>query len=436
MTRSGATTAWLNSAATLLTPRRLRAHATILAVCLWIVCAFDFLTPSVFDRAANIKFQDFLSFYISGDLIAQGRTADLYNEPLRRTEMLGIAQPRDGVHTSWFFLSAQSPANVSIPNLYGPQVALLFVSFARLPFLMAAQIWVVLNLLLYFICVYVVWRHCDYLRALGGVTAIAAVAFPPLFHFFVRGQLSVLVLACFTAAFLALRADRRWLAGIALGFLIFKPQFMVAIPLILLLAQAWKLCAGMFISAAAQLVFARIYFGAAVMRSYFDMLMQAPRWISSAELRLAPIQMHSLRSFWQLLIPFPSVSLALYALTAIAAIAMAAVVWKSKMPLSLRFSALTLAAILANPHLFVYDLLVFGLPLLLLTDWIAGNHESAAATSLAVLLYLAFVLPLFGPVSRWTHLQLSVPVFAAILWILLRFKAPSPKLATTESRVV
>jgi Glycosyltransferase family 87 len=436
VTGSVATPAWLDSAAALLTPRRLRAHAIILAIGLWGICAFDFLTPGAFDRAANIKFQDFLSFYISGDLIAQGRAADLYNEPLRRAEMLAIAQPRDGGHGSWFAPSAQSPANVIIPNLYGPQVALLFVPFAHLPFLIAAQIWVALNLLLYFICVYAVWRRYEYLRAYGGITAIVAVAFPPLFHFFVRGQLSVLVLTCFTAAFFTFQADRRWLAGIALGFLIFKPQFLVAIPLILLLAQAWKICAGLFISAAAQLAFARIYFGAAVMRSYFNMLARAPRWISSAELQLAPIQMHSLRSFWELLIPSPSVSLALYALTSIAAIGVAAAIWKSQLALSLRFSALTMAAVLANPHLFVYDLLVLALPLLLLTDWTAENYESRAASLLRVLLYLAFVLPLFGPVSRWTHLQLSVPVFAAILWILFRLKTRIPALATGESRVV
>ena len=44
--------------------------------------------------------------------------------------------------------------------------------------------------------------------------------------------------------------------------------------------------------------------------------------------------------------------------------------WKSSAPLALRFSALTLAAVLVNPHLFVYDLLVLAPVLLLLADWI------------------------------------------------------------------
>ena len=44
------------------------------------------------------------------------------------------------------------------------------------------------------------------------------------------------------------------------------------------------------------------------------------RVIDAAELSLAPIQMHSLRSFWTLLIPWPEAALALYILSSIAVI--------------------------------------------------------------------------------------------------------------------
>src|SRR5947209_4570606 len=54
-----------------LTPSRLRAQALVLALCLWGVFAIDFATTGLFDRAGNIKFQDFLPFYISAKLVAQ-----------------------------------------------------------------------------------------------------------------------------------------------------------------------------------------------------------------------------------------------------------------------------------------------------------------------------------------------------------------------------
>jgi hypothetical protein len=105
-------------------------------------------------------------------------------------------------------------------------------------------------------------------------------------------------------------------------------------------------------------------------------------------------------------------------LSSLVAIASAAVIWKSSAPLPLRFSALTLTAVLVNPHLFVYDLLVLAPVLLLLADWALTNPHHSSSAALRLLAYLAFLLPLFGPLSRWTHLQLSVPVFALLLWML------------------
>jgi len=411
----------------------------LLAVCLWGVCAVDFSTPGLFDRAGNIKFQDFLSFYISGKLITQARAAQLYDDETRTHEMLAIVQAH--VATDASVRPVPSVASVRLPNLYGPQFALLFVPISRLPFLIAAQIWVILNLILYGMCVYVVWKSCPALTSHLWTVALAAVAFPPLFHFFVRGQNSVLVLACFTAAFLGFHTRYDWLAGVALGFLIFKPQFLVAIPLVLLLSHAWKPLAGLIISAAAQLAVTRIYFGPAVMHAYFVTILHASRWLNSAEVPLAPIQMHSLRAFWLLLIPWPPAAFALYVLSSIVILWIASSIWKSSSPLALRFSALTLAAVLVNPHLFIYDLLVLAPAFLFLVDWTLANPQHPAAPSLQLSLYLAFMLPLLGPLSQWTHLQLSVPIFVALLWILWRqpmppFATPGHKLASTESRVV
>jgi hypothetical protein len=160
------------------------------------------------------------------------------------------------------------------------------------------------------------------------------------------------------------------------------------------------------------------------------------RVIPYLELTFAPIQMHSLRSFWTLLIPWPQVEFALYLLSSIIIVGMTAMIWKSSAPLALRFSALTLAAVLANPHLFVYDLLVLAPALLLLVDSSLTNAQSHSPT-LQILSYLTFVLPLFGPLSRWTHVQLSVPTMCVLTWILWRLsRTPIAKLASNESGIV
>jgi hypothetical protein len=177
------------------------------------------------------------------------------------------------------------------------------------------------------------------LRSYRALVALSALAYPPLFHFFVRGQLSAAVLVCVTAAYLAFLSRRDFLAGVALGFLAFKPQFLVAIPLILLLAEAWQALAGVVISAAAQLALASIYFGRSVMQAYFARLLHSAGHPGSTELLFSPIQMHSLYSFWEILIPWRPGVWVLYLLSSFAVIGIAAAIWKSSVPVALRFSA-------------------------------------------------------------------------------------------------
>ena len=399
---------WTDRISRWLTPRRLRAHAIVLALCLWGVCAVDFATAGPLDRAGNIKFQDLLPFYISAHLIAAHRAAELYNDHVLNQQIRTIV----GRNTT-----------VYLQYLYGPQVALPFAALLWLPFILQAEIWVAFSLLVYFSCAWLIWKHCPALASHKSLVALAAIGYPPLFHFFVRGQLSAIVLLCFTAAYLALQAKREWLAGIALGCLVFKPQFLVAIPIVLLIAKSWKVLSGLVISAAAQLAFSYFYFGRDVMLNYAEMLLRSARNPSSTELIFSPIQMHSLHSFWELLIPSRAIVATLYIVSSLIVIAIATTIWKSGSPLAIRFSALLLAAVLVNPHLYIYDLLALAPMFVLMADW--SLRQAKQSPVLSVLLYLAFILPLFGPLSRWTHLQLSVLVFAALLWTLRRIN-PSP----------
>jgi len=408
----------VQTAAKWLTPSRIRAHALILVICIWATCALNFATPGLFDRFANIKFQDFLPFYVSAHLIAQGRANDLYNQEI-------IAQ---SIHS---ILGV--PSHVVLPNLYGPQIGLLFTPLVRFSFPVAARIWMAISLIIVFGCVFSVWKSCVALRSHARLVVLCTLAFPPLFHTFVRGQVAALVLLCFTAAYLAFRANRNWWAGVALGLLIFKPQFLVAIPLALLFAGTWKALSGLAVSAVAQLACTTLFFGTSLMRAYFDTLSHLARIAASSELSFAFIQMHSLRAFWSLLLPWPGVAFGLYALSSLLVVIMAAAIWKSSAPIALRFSALTLAAVLCNPHLFVYDLLVLVPVFLLLVDFILDYPEHPSVPVLRLLTYLAFLLIVFGPLSQWTHFQLSVPVFAMLLCLLWRSAVTAcHKLASSE----
>ena len=304
---------WLASVSSWMNPRRVRAQLIILAVCLWGVCIVDLATPDLFDRAGNIKFQDCLPLYISARLIAQHRTSQLFDQRVIASEMQNIVQ---------------QPTHVRLATVYGPQVGLLFLPLTRFAFAVAGFIWAIIGLVVYGLCICVLWKCCPNLRKYPGLVGLGAAAFPPLFHSFIRGQVSALLVTCVTMAFFAFRSRLDWLAGAALGLLIFKPQFLVAIPLILLLSGAWPTLSTLVASAFTQLAFAWIYFGSGVMRAYLDNLWHVSRWIGVAELSKAPVQMHSLRSFWTLILPWPQAALICYLLSSLAVVTIAVWSWR------------------------------------------------------------------------------------------------------------
>jgi hypothetical protein len=126
-----------------------------------------------------------------------------------------------------------------------------------------------------------------------------------------------------------------------------------------------------------------------------------------------------------MLLPWPRLAVALYIVTALFALALAARCWQSKLPLPLRYSVVLLATVLVAPHLTVYDLVILAPAFLLLSDWIAAQPNDSTVPHLKLLMYLAFALPLLGPFARWTHLQLTVPVMLAILYLVSQLAARS-----------
>jgi hypothetical protein len=243
---------------------------------------------------------------------------------------------------------------------------------------------------------------------------ILAFAFPAFWHLIAWGQTSALALACFTLAYFALRREQEFLAGLALGCLIFKPQLAIAAAIVFVVTLRWKIILGAILSAAAQLIAAWLYYGVGPLRDWIHILPNVPNLQSLLEPR--SYQTHSLRTFWAMLIPWTTLSLGLYLVSAFLLSILAVTCWRSRSPLPLRYSVLLLATVLLAPHLTVYDLVILAPVFLLISSSIISQPNFPATARFEILLYFAFLLPLLGPLARWTHLQPSVPVMAALLY--------------------
>ena len=391
------------STASWLTVKRIRIHGLLLAVSLWTVYAVDMSAPGLVDRNGLVKGTDFLHFYTLGSLASLGRGDLLYNMQAQSELARGLV--------------ARATDIVYVP-LYGPQVSLFFAPFARLPYGFSLTAWLVVNIVIYALCCFAVWKTCPDLQTYRSTILILAIAFPGFFHLLAWGQTSGLALLCFTLAYLALRRDRTVLAGLAIGSLIFKPQLGLAAAVVFVCAREWKVVAGAVVAAFVQLAAAWAHYGTEVMRTYLRALQHVEDVLPMLEPRL--YQTHSLRAFWSLLLPWPRVALGLYVLSAVAILVLAVRIWTSRSTLSVRFSALLFATVLVSPHLTVYDLVILAPAFLLLGDWAAVQPQQAFAPRIQQLLYLCYPLFLMGPLTRITHLQLSVGALTALLWITWR----------------
>jgi hypothetical protein len=393
-----------------LTARRLRAHGAIFAVCLWSVYMWNLATPGLRDRNGNLKGTDFLHFYTLGSLALQHRGADLYDMKAQAALAAELVPEAAGVQY--------------LP-LYPPQVSLFFAALAHLSYAWALILWWACSAAIYGACCYGVWRACPRLRGYGGAVIALANGFPAFVHLIAWGQTSALALGCFTLGYFLLRARYDFLAGAAIGCLIFKPQLGLAAAVVFVTIGAWRLVAGATLSAAAQLSAGILFYGVEPLRQWVHTLQNLRALLPLLEPK--PYQTHCLRTFWSMFVPWPDAAFGLYVLSAAAVLGLTIAVWRREQstPLAVRYSSLLLATVLVAPHLTVYDLVILAPAFLLLADWLIAQPPGPSMRGLGTLLYLVYVLPLLGPFAQWTHVQLSVVAMAATVYLTWRVTSMS-----------
>jgi hypothetical protein len=386
-----------------LTAKRLRVHGLLLALTLWSLYLWTIATPGLRDRNGNFKGTDFLHFYALGSLALAHRGAGLYSMAQQEAITAQRVPESAGIHY--------------LP-LYPPQVSLFFAPLAYLPYTWALAVWWFCSGAIYGICCYCVWRGCPALRSYGASTAILALAFPGFFNLIAWGQTSGIALGCFTLMFFLLKDRREFLAGLALGCLIFKPQLGVAAAIVFLGTGMWRVVAGAIVAATLELFAGVAYYGIDPLRQWLNMLGNFQAVLPLLEPR--PYQTHCLRTFWSMLLPWPGLAMSLYVISAVAVLALTVAIWRNGAASDLRFPALLLSTVLVAPHLTVYDLVILAPAILLLADRAISRESKPLMRLLGPLLYLVYALPLLGPLTRWTHVQLSVVAMGYTIYLLYR----------------
>lgn len=386
--------------------RWIRTHVLLIPVYVWAVFSWTHFFGHL--PRADGPVRDFMHFYVQGVVASTGETPALYDID-RHAQILEERVP--------------SAKNVRYPPVYGPQVSVLFSPFGRLPYESALRLWLAITVLVTAVCMWALWRVSGRLRGQAWPVLVLVAASPALRFDLGSGQAAALGLACVTGGYLALRSGRPFLAGLAIGSLAYKPPLGLVMAFVFIAAREWRIVAGAAAAVLIQLGLGCLYWGVSILVPYVDALRALPS--VAADMEVLKEQMHSWRSFFELLGLPPSAALAAYAAMALATASVALVCWRSRGPLSLRFAVLVLASLLVDPHLYGYDLLLALPALLLLLDWAASERDlrlldlvpSLERTSVGrwscrsvsyVLLALCYAAPILGDIAAATRVQPSV----------------------------
>jgi hypothetical protein len=351
-------------------------HASMLAIALWAIVAGNFSGPGIMSsRTGTPKGNDFVQFYVAGSLARAGQYEALVDDAAFRRSQ----DP---------FL-ARSP--VKYPAIYPPQVGLIFAPLSVLPYVSAYVVWAAMSIALVLACAVVLLGCSAIDRRYRWAAIPVALAFAPFPYMVLAGQISALSLCAFTLAAVALRRGSRLSAGLALGLLGYKASLFVPVVAICLLAGEWSIAAGAVLVAAVQTLAPALLTGGEVVQRSILNALTAARHADSLAMR--PYLMFSWRTFWASLLS-PGFARLAYLVCSGATILFAALRWRACSSCTRRIGVLSIATVLASPHLFLYDLVIL-IPALAASVEALSTHPRQRLYAATAFGYLAaFTVPI------------------------------------------
>ncbi len=261
---------------------------------------------------------------------------------------------------------------------------------------------------------------------------LLALSFPAVLINVGHGQNGFLTAALLAGALIVL--DRRPLiAGMLFALLVYKPQYGLMLPVVLAASGRWKCFAAAAAAVALITIATTLTFGASVWHAF----LASTEFTRTVVLEQGNTGWYKIQSVfaWARMWGAP-VPLA-YALQGAATVALGAALarlWRSTAPYPLKAAALCLAAILATPYSFDYDMMVLAPAIAwLAVDGLKRGFAPWEKTALAAL----WLVPLVArSIAHLSLVPLGVPVMLTAFVLVLRraeFAAALPDLAASTA---
>ncbi len=387
-----------------LTRERIRLIAA--AVLIASVAGFLYLVVTAngaVDQQGRPLGTDFSDVYAAGTYVLDGDPEapfDPARQHAREQKLFGEATPFYGWHYPPFFLLAAA-------------------ALALMPYGIALAVWQAVTLGLYLLTIRAIVRSWLQGHAAIGIPPdwlLLASAFPAVLINIGHGQNGFLTAALLGAALMQL--DRRpLLAGILFGLLAYKPQFGLLIPVALGATGRWRTVATAAVTVALLALATTLAFGPHVWQAFLD----STRFTRLVALEQGDTGWYKIQSLFAWARMWGASVTVAYALQAALVVALGAALiwlWRSTTAYPLKAAALCLAAILATPYTFDYDMMVLAPAIAFVAvDGFARGFGPWEKTALAAL----WLVPLVArSVAHVTLIPLGVPMMVAIFILLLQ----------------
>ncbi len=386
----------------LLTRQRLRAWALMLVCGFVVAIAWLFASAhGLNDYAGRPLGSDFSNVYAAGVAARQG----------------DATAPFDIVHQARLEQAIFGPKTQIYGWHYPPFFLLVAAALAHLPYIAALVVWQAVSLLLYLAAMALLLRKsASPGLARDRLWPLLALGFTAVFVNLIHGHNGFLTAALFAAG-LAVLDERPLVAGLLLGFLAYKPQFAVLLPLVLAATGRWRtfLAAAVTVGGLALIVTA--LFGAAVWPAFAE----GAHFTRVVVLEQGNTGFNKIQSVFAWARLWGASVTAAYVLQgAVASVVALTLIrlWRGDAAMGRKGAALCLAALLVTPYSLDYDLMLLAPAIALLT---AQGKADGFAPYEPVLLAVLWLLPAaVREVARLTFVPLAMPAimleYALIYW--------------------
>ncbi|WP_342728063.1 glycosyltransferase family 87 protein [Bradyrhizobium sp. B097] len=385
-----------------------------LAIASLIVLSFTLysVVPKVVDGTGATGL-DFSCFWSAGKMALDGHAATAYDWPQLRQLILQI-------HPS-LNLAPYPVYEVPIPFFYPPVFFFLAGLLALLPYPTAFWIWSSAKLLCWALVVSAIRPRFAAL--------LVAFAVPAVLYDFIVGQSSLLAASLLGVILLTL--DRRPIvSGFLIALLIFKPQYGVLLPLVLIATGRWVVVITASLVIPVLMLLAGLTFGWDTFEGFREAAV-----VAATQFHLTgTLAWYKLQSVYGVLrfagFGYGS-AMALHIAVAAAAAMWVVIIWRRNVSFAVKAASLLVATLLVSPYFAIYDTAILALALIFLMNEPVAEHGSLLSNrselriGFGVLVLAGFAYPVaLVPVGPF-----MCATVIAMIWIRCRQPDVKPDLA-------